>query len=96
MTLDYNDNRVEIKTRIEDKDYIGDCNDNYSNSNNGSKNRDYIDNNNGKDDDKLKFIYFDDAYKDKSESKGNSKLRFIGVSGLLNIILMIIKMVLIV
>ena len=31
--------------------------------------KDYIDyNNNGKDDDKLKFIYFDDAYKDKNES----------------------------
>ena len=30
--------------------------------------KDYIDYNNGKDDDKLKFIYFDDTYKDKSES----------------------------
>ena len=30
--------------------------------------KDYIDYNNGKDDDKFKFIYFDDTYKDKSES----------------------------
>ena len=30
--------------------------------------KDYIDDNNGKDDDKLKFIYFDDTYKDKSEN----------------------------
>lgn len=30
--------------------------------------KDYIDYNNGKDYDKSKFIYFDNTYKDKSES----------------------------
>ena len=68
MTSDYNDSRVKTKTRVWDKDEINIYNDYYSNSNSGSNNRDYIDDNNGKDDDKLKFIYFDDTYKDKSES----------------------------
>lgn len=69
MTLDYNNSRIKTKTRVWDKDEIDIYNDYYySNSNSSNKNRDYIDDNNGKDDDKLKFIYFDDTYKDKSES----------------------------
>lgn len=53
MTSDYNNNRVKTKTIVWDKDEIDIYNDYYySNSNSGSNNRDYIDNN----------------YKDKSES----------------------------
>ena len=66
MTLDYNDSRIKTKTKVWDKDEIDIYNDYYySNSNRGSNNIDYIDDNNCKDDDKLKFIYFDDVYKDK-------------------------------
>lgn len=75
MTLDYNDSRIKIKTRVEDKDEISSCNCNNCNNKidniNKSDNRDYNNEsgNNNRDDN---YNY------DKRNS--SDKLEFIGVS----------------